>query len=285
MTRTPRLPAGVAPPPGARAAVPGGPVTSGPPGPLAVSIAGRVLRPTLAFDTYWRFAAARQQVYLARLAGGPPPWTSDPILAAHRFTNCYRAADRVSQYLITQVSYRGDQAWEEVFFRTVLFRTFNRIGTWQLLEDQLGELTWGGYDFAAYDSVLGRALAAGQSLYSAAYIMPSPPLGCPRKHSNHLRLLELMMGGQLPARIAAAPGMGAAYSILAGYPGIGPFLAYQYLTDLNYSAALGWTETEFTVPGPGVLAGLAEQVLAVDELQPAAGRRSQAPMPSGRSAW
>ena len=83
-----------------------------------VTIEGRDLHLTEVFDTYWRFAAARQQVYEARLAGQAPPWTSDPILAAHRFTNCYRAADRVSQFLITQVCYRGDQSWEEVFFRT-----------------------------------------------------------------------------------------------------------------------------------------------------------------------
>jgi hypothetical protein len=48
--------------------------------------AGRDLRPTAVFDTYWRFAAARQQVYEARLVSerrrGPP---SD--LAAHRFAS------------------------------------------------------------------------------------------------------------------------------------------------------------------------------------------------------
>ena len=39
--------------------------------------------------------------------GQPAPWTSDPILRRHRFTNCYRAADRVSQFLISQVIYAG----------------------------------------------------------------------------------------------------------------------------------------------------------------------------------
>ena len=34
-------------------------------------VAGRRLRPTTVFDTYWRFAAARQQVYQARLRGDP----------------------------------------------------------------------------------------------------------------------------------------------------------------------------------------------------------------------
>jgi len=69
-----------------------------------IVICARRLEPTPVFDTYWRFAAARQALYDARLQGQAPPWTSDPILAAHRFTNCYRAADRVSQFLITQVT-------------------------------------------------------------------------------------------------------------------------------------------------------------------------------------
>src|SRR5215831_7169 len=134
-----------------------------------VRVAGRGLQPTPIFDTYWRFASARQVIYEARLAGQHPPWTGDEILAAHRFTNCYRAADRVSQYLITQVSYQGDQAWEEVFFRTLLFKIFNRISTWQLLTAQLGEVSWTEYDFTRYDKILSEAHVRGQKLYSAAY--------------------------------------------------------------------------------------------------------------------
>ena len=76
-----------------------------------IMVAGRRLRPTPVFETYWRFAAARQQVYLARLRGDPGPWTADPILAKYRFTNCYRAADRVSQYLIKEVIDNALTAW------------------------------------------------------------------------------------------------------------------------------------------------------------------------------
>ncbi|HEV2187580.1 MAG TPA: nucleotide kinase domain-containing protein, partial [Stellaceae bacterium] len=65
------------------------------------------LRPTAVFDSYWRFAAERQAIFVRRLAGMPAPWTDDPILARHRFTNAYRAADRVSQFLIREVIY-GD---------------------------------------------------------------------------------------------------------------------------------------------------------------------------------
>jgi len=98
--------------------------------PDLIMVADRRLRPTLVFDTYWRFAAKRQEVYQSRLRGDAGPWTADPILGTYRFTNCFRAADRVSQYLIKEVIYRGNQDADEVLFRILLFRFFNRIATW-----------------------------------------------------------------------------------------------------------------------------------------------------------
>jgi len=50
---------------------------------------------TVVFDSYWRFAAERQRVYERRLNGDPQPWTDDPTLSAHKFTNVFRACDRV----------------------------------------------------------------------------------------------------------------------------------------------------------------------------------------------
>ncbi|MEU8803228.1 nucleotide kinase domain-containing protein [Spirillospora sp. NPDC048819] len=221
-----------------------------------VAIAGRRLRPTAVFDTYWRFAAERQEVYRRKLAGQAPPWTSDPILGAHRFTNCYRASDRVSQYLIGQVSYRGDQQWREVFFRTLLFKLFNRISTWRLLSAAVGEVSWSGYRRQAYEAVLGAALERGQRIYSPAYLMPQPPLGADRKHGNHLRLLELMMADGAPERVAEAPSMEHAFEVLKGYPGLGRFLAFQFLIDLNYSSLLAFEEMDFVVAGPGACDGI-----------------------------
>src|SRR5438552_2556318 len=91
------------------------------------------LRPTPVYDTYWRFAAERQEIFFARMTGLPPPWTKDRILAEFKFTNAYRAADRVSQFLIRHVIYRRDlpNSIEEIFFRTMLFKLFNKIETWE----------------------------------------------------------------------------------------------------------------------------------------------------------
>jgi hypothetical protein len=95
-------------------------------------------------------------------------------------------------------------------------------------------------------------------IYSAAYIMPSggPNSGYRRKHRMHLALLNRMMRDQLPEKIARAQSMQAAFDLLRAYPTIGDFLAYQYVTDLNYSTLTNFEETEFVVAGPGALEGI-----------------------------
>ena len=217
-------------------------------------------KPTVVFDSYWRFAAERQDVFFRRLQGQRRPWTADPIIETHKFTNAYRASDRVSQYLVRKVIYRDDlpSAADEVCFRILLFKLFNKIETWELLERTFGAITFQEYSFKRYDAILSKALKQGQRIYSAAYIMPpgSKAFGHSAKHQNHLRLLELMIKDALPARLAAARRMQDAFEMLRSYPTIGDFLAYQFVTDINYSEVTNFSEMDFVMPGPGALDGI-----------------------------
>src|SRR5437879_2289614 len=171
--------------------------------------------PSEVYDTFWKFAAERQEIFYRRFWRESPPWTNDPILGKHKFTNAYRASDRVSQYLIRSVIYRDDLPAdpEELFFRTMLFKLFNKVETWELLERQVGPLTHADYRFDRYDGVLTRAMAGGQRIYSNAYIMPpgSRAFGEAAKHRNHLRLLEMMLANELPERICEAKTMHRAF--------------------------------------------------------------------------
>jgi hypothetical protein len=215
---------------------------------------------TAVYDTYWRFAAERQAIYQRRLTDFRGPWTDDPILRNYRFTNTYRAADRVSQFLIREVQYRGDrsQAPAEVFFRTLFFKIFNKIETWQLVEEALGPVSWQSFDLNAVEKLFDSAMLRGERIYSAAYIMPAPAFGRERKHANHLALLAKMMDDNVAARVAAAGSLSEVYQTIRPYPGLGPFLAFQYTIDLNYSELLDFDEDEFVVAGPGALDGIAK---------------------------
>ncbi|WP_457180784.1 nucleotide kinase domain-containing protein [Mycobacteroides abscessus] len=224
--------------------------------PITVRVAGREFLTSPVFDTYWRFAARRQSLYRARLNGRPPPWSSDPVLSAHRFTNCYRAADRVSQYLIAQVAYRGSQEPAELILRILLFKLFNKPQTWELLVQSAGVPTLDTFDVARYSAVLDDAFGRGVRLYSAAYVMPAPAMGAVRKHTNHLRLLEHMMSDGIAERLGNAESMQEAFTIIKSYPGIGDFLAFQYTIDINYSAAMQFDEMDYVVAGPGARDGI-----------------------------
>ena len=218
------------------------------------------MRPTKVFDTYWRFAAERQAIFYRRLGGKIGGWTSDPILQNYRFTNAYRAADRVSQYLIREVHYGVErpQDPQEIFFRNLLFKIFNRIETWEALEYHVGPILWQGENLEALSDTLDSLISRGTRIYSPAYIMPSPPFGYSRKHANHLALIRQMMDDRVPDRIVQVNSLRAVYDILSGYPGLGPFLAFQYAIDLNYSLMLVFDESEFIVAGPGALDGISK---------------------------
>ncbi len=208
------------------------------------------------FETYWKFAVERQKIFLRRALGAPPPWNSDPVLLRYRFTNAYRVIDRVSQYLVRNVQAAGPQDARSLFLRTILFKLFNRVETWELLEDTVGTIHPDTYDFRTFDNALSNAMLQGKRIYSAAYIMPSGGIEGSRKHQMHLRLLERMMRDDLPTRLAHCGSMEKAFSLMRSYPTIGDFLAYQYVTDLNYSGLTDFSEMEFVMPGPGARSGI-----------------------------
>lgn len=215
---------------------------------------------TAVYDSYWRFATERQRIFFKRAAGRSGPWTDHPVLGRFKFTNAYRASDRVSQYLIRQVIFRDDLPNDatEVVFRTLLFKLFNKIETWELLERTLGPITHETYRFSDYDRILTDAMSRGERIYSAAYIMPpgSSAFGHKSKHQNHLKLLEMMMGDRLADRLADAGTMQKGFDLLRAYPTIGDFLAYQFITDVNYSDVTDFSEMDFVIPGPGARDGL-----------------------------
>lgn len=129
---------------------------------------------TIVYDTFWRFAAERQRIFRARVRAERPPWTTDTILRRFKFTNAYRASDRTSQFLIRQVIHKGPRTPEDIFFRVLLFKLFNKIETWQMLEAETGPICWESYTFDRYDRVLTEAFRRGVTIYSGAYIIPSP---------------------------------------------------------------------------------------------------------------
>jgi len=216
------------------------------------------LRPTCVYDEFWRFAAERQRIFCNRQTRSLPPWTMDPILSSFKFTNVYRASDRVSQFLIRNVIYAGDNDPAEVIFRVLLFKLFNKIETWQLLEQELGSITTVNFRVEKFACVLNKAFEAGARIYSGAYIMPAgaKTFKSTRKHEAHLQLLDFMLKDKLTKKIISAKSLEQVFQILRSYPLVGDFLAFQYAIDINYSEVTNFSESEFVAAGPGAKSGL-----------------------------
>lgn len=211
------------------------------------------------FDLYWYFACERQNIFWKKINGDPAPWTHDKILQEYKFCNSYRVNDRVSQYLLKNVIYNGNNYnYEDMLFRIILFKLFNKESTWELLSKNFGDILLKNFNTKKYSIVLENAISNGTKIYNDAYIScANKAFGYNRKHDNHLALLDKMFNiDKMQDKIIKCNTMQDAFNIIKGYPLIGNFMAYQLVTDINYSAFVNWKENEFTVAGPGSLRGI-----------------------------
>lgn len=240
--------------------------------PREIIIDGQALTTTPAFDAYWYFAFARQDIFHSRFSERKISviQLEDDILRNYRFTNAYRASDRVSQYLIREVIGNDDHDWsdENIFFRIMLFKIFNKIETWQALEEKFGSISLRKFEFSIFDNFLSERQDLEIRNYSAAYIMPSAGnvFGHKRKHSNHLALIQWMLDKKFPNRLKQLPSMKDGYELILSAPSLGPFLAFQFITDLNYSNLTDYSEMEFVVAGPGAHDGISKCFVGSDKV-------------------
>ncbi|KAH8119588.1 hypothetical protein DFH11DRAFT_1686403 [Phellopilus nigrolimitatus] len=203
------------------------------------NVDGKVFTTTAAFDTFWRYTAERHAVEEKRRSGEPQPWTEDPILQSHKFCSVFRVADRGCQFLIREKP-------EDIVFRVLLYDMFTRIETYQLLEKQLGPLTWASYRRKKYVAVLQDAMDSDVRVYTGAFQKPAPTLGHRTAFLNHLSLMEL----------TECAYMADAFDTLFRYPGLGDFMAFQLLLNLSYTPLLRFGEDDFVVAGIGAQKGL-----------------------------
>jgi hypothetical protein len=218
-----------------------------------------VPRPRI-YDLYWHFASERQQMFTRRVAGQPGPWTDDPILREFKFCNVFRAADRVSQYMIRDVCYHGEPCTpEDRLFQIVAFRTFSKTTTWRAARDALGRYpVLDDLADGSFTRALDQAKQDNGGLYTGAFILcATDAYGQSAKHRNHVELFRHMfLHGQLGARLLDARSLREVYDLLHSYPLMGDFMSYQTTIDLNYCALIDFSENDFTQAGPGALRGI-----------------------------
>ena len=225
------------------------------------------------FNLYWTFASRRQQAFERRLSGARPPWTDDPIIRAFKFCNVFRAADRVSQYMIASVAYGNNPGdFADRVFQIVAFRTFSNISTWEGVRAELGraprvdDLASG-----AFERALERVKTRNGGLYTGAFILcANKAFGFDEKHRNHVALFKKMfLDDHLDRSVASSASLEDVVLAIQRFPLMGPFMAYQTAIDLNYSELINFSENDYTQAGPGALRGLKKAFVSLGDYSPA----------------
>jgi hypothetical protein len=244
--------------------------------PRAPHIFTRSAKPTPRggiYELYWTFASRRQAAFERRLSGAAWPWTDDPILQTFKFCNVYRAADRVSQYMISDVAYAADVGdFADRAFQIVAFRTFSNIATWDGLRSELGRAPrLADLASGAFERALDKVKARNGGLYTGAFILcANKAFGFDEKHRNHAALFKYMfLKERLDRSIAAANSLEQVVQALQNFPLMGRFMAYQTAVDLNYSELIGFSENDYTQAGPGALRGLKKAFVNLGDYSPA----------------
>lgn len=225
-----------------------------------------------AYDLYWRFAARRHGAFERRAMMQPGPWSDDPILQKYKFCNVFRAADRVSQYLIRRVAYGAEQSTgDDRLFQVVAFRLFSRNETWDSVSRYLGhsptikDLISGNFTRA-----LDAAKLENGGLYTGAFILcATNAYHQPSKHLNHVELLRHMfVDEQIGGKLARSASLRDVYALFHKFPLLGDFMAYQLAIDVNYTDLVDFDENEFTQAGPGAVRGIHKAFTSLAGMSP-----------------
>jgi hypothetical protein len=202
-------------------------------------------------EPFFDYARKRYQIHLDRTLGKPKPWTDDPILRSYRFCNIFREDDTTTAWFRMNVREPLDY-FREVLLATVIFRWFNKIETGEvLLESGL---------FMEWNSEKARVVLKDlKPLITGAYMVKSPPgltklegiLQCIDKvadwsFSKASRMSERQHTLQETHRWRME------------FPYLGPFMAYESVTDLRHTYLLDRAPDIMTWAnaGPGAARGL-----------------------------
>lgn len=202
-------------------------------------------------NEYFQTARERYLIALRRAAGAEPPWTDDPILREWRFCNVHREDDKTTQWFKQHIRLPlSGKSAETQLKATIIFRWFNRIETGERLLD----LIHGEWDVEE----ARRRLKDVSPICTGAYMIRTP---------EGLTKLD----GILYSIESCIPDLGVAakwgdslenaWRDLLPFYGIGPFMAYEIISDLRWTILEGAQDIlTWANAGPGCARGLGRVV-------------------------
>lgn len=168
----------------------------------------------------WDFVDEREAIRLRRRRGNSWPWTADPVLRDHHFTNVRRADDPGTKRIVDMLRSIGPDR-VDLLLTAYLYRGLNRASTF----DRYGLPGPDRRDLDAWFDELDDAKARGEKMGS-----PWHQTFYERYKRNAYYLLQ---DAELAASVfLARDGQGAVETLVRSGYGLGPFFGIQIVGDL-----------------------------------------------------
>jgi len=214
-------------------------------------------------DGFFAYARARYQLMLDKEADFERPWTNDEILQTYRFCNVFREDDTTTKWIANNIREPLRDNPQDLVLALIIARWFNRIETLSLLGGHWGEghpmSMRSMFDNWNSDEVR-RRLTGISPLVTGAYIIKTPAKM--NKLEGLIQCIEQCKSFGYPKEATIACGYSASLQtvtdILSKSPYLGPFMAYEVVTDLRHTPLLDKAPDIMTWanPGPGCTRGL-----------------------------
>lgn len=194
-------------------------------------------------DKFVAFIHERERIRLAKEAGQPKPWTTDPVLQSYRFCNVNRNDDKVSRWIYDNWILPNEH--DPLLPKAILLA---RMINWPDTLEEIG-FPW-VWEPEQYALRIRDRINRGEKTWTSAYMITAEPNGNPKEVSVCETVSEL----NFPLRKTCID----VWYQLQRLPRIGSFMAAQVVADLKRTEYLGRARDfeTFCAPGPGSQKGL-----------------------------
>ena len=207
-------------------------------------------------DRYCYWQTERESIRIKKESAVlSPPWTDDPILQEFKFCQVFREDDRTTRWFRTHIR-EPMRNEEDVLMATIIFRWFNLIETGRTLIDHDLLRKWNSKK-AIYE------ITKHPKWITGAYIIKTPNgmdkvTGVAECVSHIWKARESILSRLHENLVKGESSLEATWLILRDYPYMGPFMAYEVVTDLRHTYLLENANDIMTWAnaGPGAMRGL-----------------------------
>lgn len=207
------------------------------------------------FQLYHDFVVGRHRIWEKRQFGAEPPWTDNPVLRSHKYTNVFRILDPGTQFVMTDLI-NPELSPEDQLYRLFLYRHTGRIEAWQFFQLMTGDYPVVGQGELVREMFKQYRTVANSVFTNAYLVFPQSQTPGTDKLDSIVDLADRIFFGSTGARFADEVYPERQFRLLQSQPGVGNFMAMQILTDWGYTPHCGEDrENSFIVPGPGAEKG------------------------------